>query len=71
MAPSGELLKNRTPAQFIVFVFRLPSSLFVVEYSQERIAKNRAPERRAPCASLSGVVLSLYICSHTWRGRQA
>ena len=71
MAPSVELLKNRTPAQFIIFVFRFPSSLFVEEYSQERMAKKRAPARSAPCACLRGFELSSYICFQTWSGRQA
>ena len=50
MEPEDVPVKKRTPSQVIMFVFRFPSSLLVLEYSQERIAKKRAPMRRAPCA---------------------
>ena len=58
MAPLSVLWKKRTLLHVIIFVFRFPSSLFVVEYLHERMAKKRAPARSAPCACASAVCLS-------------
>ena len=54
MVPVDVPVKNRTPSQVMMFVFLLPSSLLVLEYSQERMAKKRAPRRSEPCAEWRG-----------------
>ena len=71
IAPWSPTVKNLMSAQRKVRVRRLPSPLFVVVYSHERMAKNKAPQRREPIASVSGVVLSSWILCHTESGRHA
>lgn len=55
----------------MIFVFFLPSDESVVVYSQERMAKKRAPVRRSPIAWVRGDEVSERIARQTERGKQA
>ena len=68
--PVADLLKKRMSQMRSSFVF-LNSALSVVEYSQERMAKKRAPRRSCPMAMWRRVVLSAWMVFQTVRGRHA
>ena len=58
IAPSVDPLKKRTSSQVMMLVFRFPSSLLVVEYSQDLMAKKSPPKRSPPWAVVSSDDLS-------------
>ena len=69
--PSPRLVKNRTFSIVRIFVFLTPSTLFVVEYSQDRIAKNSAPVVRVVMAEDRSFVLDCMKNFQKASGRQA
>ena len=70
MNPFWSLLKNLMFLSRRSLVF-FSSCLLVVLYSQDLIAKKRAPDSSWPIAVLRGFDLSAAIVFHTTRGRQA
>ena len=71
VVPSPTVLKNWTCSTVMIFVLRIPSLGFVVEYSHERMAKNNAPVVSvaiALCNCVSAVVMKW---RQKARGRQA
>lgn len=69
--PSPRLVKKRTFSIVIIFVFLIPSILFVVEYSQDLIAKNKAPVVRVAIAVCRPSVAELQKNFQKARGRHA
>ena len=70
MNPRLSLVKKRmlrSRNSFVLFSLWLG----VLVYSQERIAKKRAPTRSWPMAVLRGFALSLYMRFQTTSGKQA
>jgi len=69
--PSPRSAKNRTCSIVSIFVFLTPSVLLVVEYSQERIAKNNAPVVRVVIALARSLLLDVREYFQKANGRQA
>ena len=69
--PSPRSAKKRTCSIVSIFVFLTPSNLLVVEYSQERIAKNNAPVVRVVMALDRSSVLDVRKNFQNASGRQA
>ena len=55
----------------IMWVFLAPSDVIVCEYSQERMAKKRAPVRRWPSAIVKGDLVSSRRVRHITGGKHA
>ena len=71
VVPDPVVVKKQTFSIVMILVFLIPSCLFVVLYSQERIAKKSAPVVRVVMAWFSCVSLSVMKWRQKARGRQA
>ena len=71
LKPAVSILRNRMSLHRSIFVFRTPSAVVVLEYSQDRIAKKRAPVMRVPCAAESGVEVLCKMARQMSSGKQA
>ena len=63
--------KDRMFSHWMILVFRIPSTVVVLENSQDRIAKNSAPVISVLIAAARGDDLSARIVRQTISGRQA